>query len=129
MDLALSDLANADQAWISALPSLDPRSEHDFERPGRPMLAMQLQIGLRDAVRVGHIVVDGRSGPSVRASAVFLRPANRGINRHMCYVDALRHQFPCHTLCESGLGMTCHCEGAARWESFERRARVRKDDR
>ena len=47
------------------------------------MLAMQLQIGLRDAVRVGHVVVDGRSSPSVRAGAVFLRPTDRGVDRHI----------------------------------------------
>ena len=63
------------------------------------MLAMQLQIGLRDAGRVGHIVVNGRSSASVRAGTVFLRPTDRGINWHICDVDTLRHQFPCHDLC------------------------------
>ena len=93
------------------------------------MLAMQLQVGLCDAVRVGHIVVYGRSSPSVRAGTVFPRPADRGVNRHICNVDALWHQFSCHALCEPGLGMTCHCKGATRWESFVRRARVREDNR
>ena len=74
------------------------------------MLAMQLQIGFRDAVRVGHVVVDSRSRQSVRAGTVLLRPADRGVNRHICYVDTLRHQFPCHALCEPRLGMTCHRE-------------------
>ena len=87
----------------SASPPFDPRSQHDLERPGRPMLAMQLQVGLRNAVRVGHIVVYGHSSPSVRAGTVFPRPADRGVNRHICNVDALRHQFPCHALCEPDL--------------------------
>src|ERR1700757_4952111 len=93
------------------------------------MLAMQMQIGLRDGVRVGHVVVDGRSSPSVRAGTIFLRPADRGVNRHICYMDPLWHQFPCHALRESGFGMTCHRKGAARRETLERRARVREDDR
>ena len=62
------------------------------------MLLMKLQIGLCDSVRVGHIVADGRSGPSVCAGAVFLCPADRSVNRDVRDVDALRHQFPCHAL-------------------------------
>ena len=93
------------------------------------MLAMQLQIGFRDAVRVGHVVVDSRSRQSVSARTVLLSPANRCINRHVRNVDALRHQFPCHALRKSGLGVTCHREGAARRVAFERRACVREDDR
>ena len=93
------------------------------------MLAMQLQIGFRDAVRVGHVVVDTGSCQSVRASTVFLRPSNRGINRHICYVDTLRHQFPCHALSESSLGLTRHRKGAAQREALERRACVGEDDR
>src|SRR5216684_1335377 len=93
------------------------------------MLAMQLQIGLRDAVRVGHVVVGGRSGPPVRAGAVFLRPADRGVDRHIGDVDALRHQFPRHALGESGLGMACHGKGAALGEALECSTCVREDDR
>src|SRR5712671_7583853 len=110
-------------------PLLDPRSQHDFKRPSRPMLVVQLQIGFRDVVRVGHVVVDGCSRPPVGAGAVFLRPANCGVNRHICYVDALRHQFPRHALRKSGLGMACHCKGTARWVAFERGACVREDYR
>jgi len=39
---------------------------------------VQLQIDFRDVVRVGHVVIDGRSRQAVRAATVFLRPANRG---------------------------------------------------
>ena len=78
------------------------------------MLSMQLQIGLCDAVRVSHVVVDGCSGQAVRAASVFLSPADRGIDRDVRDVDALRHQFPRHALREPGLGLTCHREGAAR---------------
>jgi hypothetical protein len=52
------------------------------------MLIMQLQIGFCDVVRIGHVVVDRWSSPPVSAGAVFLRPANCGVNRHICYVDA-----------------------------------------
>ena len=93
------------------------------------MLVMQLQIGFRDVVRVGHVVVDGCSCQPVGAGAVFLRPTNCGVNRHLCHVDTLRHQFPRHALRESGLGMACHCKGTARWVAFERCACVREDDR
>src|SRR5215211_7073205 len=93
------------------------------------MLAVQLQIGFGDMVGVSHVVVDGFPRQPVRAGSVLLSPADRGVYRHIRYVDALRHQFSRHTLRESGLGMTCHCKGAARWEAFERRAGVREDDR
>src|SRR5215813_7263902 len=93
------------------------------------MLAMQLKIGIRDEIGVGHIVVYCRSRSLVRAGTIFLSPANRGVNRHNGYVDALRHKFSCHAFCESGLGMTRHCEGATRRKAFERRARVCEDDR
>jgi hypothetical protein len=42
-------------------PFFGPRPEHDFERPGRPMLLMKLKIGFRDMDGVGHVVVDGCS--------------------------------------------------------------------
>src|ERR1700733_8135017 len=74
------------------------------------MLAVQLEIGFGDVIRVGHVVVNGRSRPPMGANAVFLRPANCGVNRHICYVDTLRHQFPRHALCKSGLGMASHCK-------------------
>ena len=61
--------------------------------------------------------------------AVFLRPADRRVDRNVGDVDALRHQLPCHALCESRLGLTRHCEGAAQREAFQRRAGVREDDR
>jgi hypothetical protein len=48
------------------------------------MLVVQLQVGFRDVVWVGHVVVNGCSRPPVGASAVFLRPANCGVNRHIC---------------------------------------------
>src|SRR5512140_2022597 len=51
-------------------PFFEPWSQHYFERPGRSMLPMQLQIGLGDAVRVGHIVVDARSGETMRTGTV-----------------------------------------------------------
>src|SRR5277367_2658810 len=93
------------------------------------MLAMQLQISLRDAVRVGHVVVDTCSRQSMRAATVFLRPANRGVDRHIGYVDTLRHQFPRHALCQSSLRLTRHRKGAAQREAFERCACVGEDDR
>ena len=93
------------------------------------MLAVQLQIAFRDVVRVGHVVFDGGSGQPVGTGAVFLRPANCSVNRHLRYVDTLRHQFPRHALRESGLSVACHCKGTARWVAFERCARVREDDR
>ncbi len=92
------------------------------------MLAVQLQIGFGNAIRVGHVVIDGGARPTVGAGAVFLRPANCGVNRHICYVDALRHQFPRHALRESGLGMACHCKGTTLWEALECCAGVREDD-
>ena len=64
-------------------PFLQPRPQHDFERPSRSVLAMQLQIGFRDAVRVGHVVVDRRTCPTVRAGTVFLSPTDRRIDRHI----------------------------------------------
>ena len=66
---------------------------------------------------------------SVRARTVFLRPANRGVDRHICYVNTLRHQFSCHALCESRLGLTRHRKGTAQGEAFERCAGVGEDDR
>src|SRR5262249_22527601 len=69
------------------------------------------------------------SSQLVRARAVFLCPADRGVNRHVGYVDTLRHQFSCHALRESSFGLTCHCKGAAQWETFERCACVGEDDR
>jgi hypothetical protein len=82
------------------------------------MLTVQMQVGLRDMVGVGHIVVDSRARQPVRAGAVFLGPADRGVDRHIRHVDTLRHQFSCHALGEAGLGMTSHREGAARREAF-----------
>jgi hypothetical protein len=60
------------------------------------MLAVQLQIGFRDAFRVRHVVVNGCSRSPVSARAVFLRPPDRGVNRHICSVDATR-------VCRTGL--------------------------
>ena len=51
--------------------------------PGRPMLAVELQIGLRDAVRVGRCCRRRRSGLTVPAGAVFLRPADRSVDRNI----------------------------------------------
>ena len=82
-------------------PSLDPRPENHLERPGRPMLAMQMQIGFCDAVRVDHVVVNSRTCSPVRARTVFLCPANRRVNRYIRYVDTSRHQFSCHALRKS----------------------------
>ena len=93
------------------------------------MLAMQLQIRFRNAVRVSHVVVDSRSRQSVCAGTIFLSPTNRRVDRHVCYVDTLRHHLPCHALCEPGLGVTCHCKGSAGRKAFERCAGVREDDR
>src|SRR6516162_4781084 len=70
------------------------------------MMAVQLKIGFRDAVRDGHVVVNSRSRPTVRAGTVFPSPTDRRIDRHIGNVDTLRHQFSRHTLCEPGLGMT-----------------------
>src|SRR5262245_34357514 len=75
------------RSTVDASPFLDPRSQHDFERPRGPMLAMELQIRFRDVVRVGHVVVDGHSREPVRAGAVLLSPADRGVDRHIGYVD------------------------------------------
>src|SRR5262245_49618613 len=86
---------------ILASPFFDPRPQHDFERPSRSMLPMQLKIRLRDVVRVGHVVVDGRSCEAVRSSAVLLGPADCRVDRYVCNVDSLRHQFPRHALGES----------------------------
>jgi hypothetical protein len=80
---------------------------------------MELQIGFGDVVRVGHVVVDGGACQAVGAGTVFLGPADRGVDRHNSYMDTLRHRFPCHTLRESSLGLTCHRKGAAQRESFE----------
>jgi hypothetical protein len=70
------------------------------------MLAVQLQIGFGDVVGVGHVVVDSRSCQPVCARAVFLGPADRGVDRHVRDVDALRHQLARHALGQPGLGMT-----------------------
>ena len=83
------------------------------------MLAMDLQIDFCDVVGVGHVVVDTGSRQSMSACSVFLLPTNRGVNWHTCYVDTLRHQFPCHALCESRLRLTSHRKSAAQWEAFE----------
>ena len=93
------------------------------------MLAVQLQVGFGDVVGVGHVVVDSCSRQPVCAGAVLLSPADRSVDRHIRDMDALRHQFSRHALRESGLGMTCHCKGAARREAFQRCAGVREDDR
>src|SRR5262245_2484038 len=77
-------------------PLLDPRTQHDLERPGRAMLAMELQVGLRDVIRVGQVVVDAGPGPPMRARAVLLRPADRRVDRDVRDVDAFRHELPGH---------------------------------
>ena len=46
------------------------------------MLLMKLKIGFRDMDGVGHVVVDSRSRQPMRAGAVFLSPADRGVDRH-----------------------------------------------
>ena len=81
--------------------------------------ARALQIGFGDVVRVGHVVVDAGACQALGARAVVLGPADRGVDRQNGYTDTLRHQFPCHTLRESSLGLTCHRKGAAQRESFE----------
>src|SRR2546425_843269 len=103
-------LVTASSRSRSPSPFLGPWPEYDFERPGRPMLTVQMQIGLRDMDGVGHVVVDGRSCQPMRAGAVLLGPADRGVNRHIRDVDTLRHQLSCHALRESGLGVTRHCK-------------------
>ena len=92
------------------------------------MLAVQLQIGFRDEVRVGHVVVNSRTRPTVRTGTVFLSPTDCRIDRHIGDVDTLRHQFSRHALCEPGLGMTCHGKGAARRVALNRCAGVGEDD-
>ena len=54
------------------------------------MLATQLQIDFRDPLGVGHVVVDGRAGETMRARAVFLRPAYRRVDRDVGNVDSFR---------------------------------------
>ena len=44
-----------------------------------------------------------------------------------CGCPAASVPLPCSV--RAGLGMICHCKWAARWESCERRARVREDNR
>ena len=75
---------------MPASPLFDPRPRHDFERPRRAMLAMKLRIGLRYAVRIGHVVINGRTRQSVRAAAVCLCPSNRGVDGHIRDVDSVR---------------------------------------
>ena len=77
------------------------------------MLLMKLKIGFRDMDGVGHVVVDSCSRQPVCAGAVLLGPADRGVDRYIRDVDTLRHQFSCHALRESGLGVTRHCKGTA----------------
>jgi hypothetical protein len=110
-------------------PLLEPRSKHDFKRPSRSMLAVQLQIDFCDVIWIGHVIVDCRAAHSVCAAAVVLPPTNSGVDRHICDVDAVRHQLPRYALRESGLSVTCHGKCTARWESLERSACIGKDDR
>jgi hypothetical protein len=69
------------------------------------MLSMELQIGFRDPVGVGHVVVDRRSRQPMCTRTVFLGPANGGVDRDIGNVNTLWHQFSCHALREAGLGM------------------------
>ena len=67
------------------------------------MLAIQLQISLRDVFRVGHIVIHSRYSQPVRAATVFLDPSDRRIDWHVGYMNTLSHEFPCHALFEADL--------------------------
>lgn len=77
---------------------------------------------------VRHVVILGGACQTVGSSAILLGPANGRINRHMHYVDALRHQFSGHTLRQSCLGMTGHSKGAASCITLKRGAGIGKQD-
>jgi hypothetical protein len=59
-------------------------------------------------------VVDGVSGETMGARNVLLLPSDRGVDRHVHQVDALRHQLTSHALRETGFRMTGHGERIGR---------------
>ena len=51
---------------------------------------MEVQVGLGDLIRVRHVVIDRCSRETVRAGAIFLGPADGGVNGHMDTCIAIR---------------------------------------
>ena len=62
------------------------------------------------------------------AAAVFLGPADGGVDGDLGDMDAQRHQFPRHTLGQAGLGLTGHGEGPAQRKTLQRRAGIGEED-
>ena len=93
------------------------------------MLSMEMEVGLRNMERVGHVVIEGGSGETMLARSVLLGPPDGRVDRNMGDMDTLGHEFARHALRESGLGVGGHRERSTERISLEGGARVGKDDR
>lgn len=74
---------------------------------------MELKVGLRDAIRIDHVVIHPRPGEPVSGASVRLALPDRPIDGHVRHVDALRHQLPRKALGQARLGLAGHREGRA----------------
>ena len=89
---------------------------------------MELQIGLGNGIRVGHIVVHRRPGQAMPAGSVFLSPTDRRVNRHVGNMNALGHEFSGHTLCQTRFALTGHRKRATPRVALIGRAGIGEDN-
>src|SRR5262244_76482 len=90
------------------LPLFSPRPQDDLESPRRPVLPMEVQVGLRNVCWIRHVIVHRGASQTMPPGAILLGPPNRRINRHVCHMDALWHEFSRHTLRQARLPVTGH---------------------
>src|SRR5712691_6156124 len=98
------------QAWISsqsgmALEILHPGPELDLPGPGAAVLAVDVEIGLRDRLRLEHAVGAAPVGARIAA-----RSLDAAIDDEMRDMDVLRRQLARHALGEAAQTELAHRE-------------------
>src|SRR5262249_10451166 len=64
------------------LPLFSPRPQDDLESPRRPVLPVEVQVGLRNTCGIRHVIVYRGASQTMPPGAILLGPPNRRINRH-----------------------------------------------
>ena len=77
------------------------------------MLTMEVEVGVRDSIRVRHVVINALACQPVGAGAILLGPADSRIDRNVGDVDPLGHQLSGHALCKPRFAPTGHRKSAA----------------
>src|ERR1700719_157376 len=87
----------SDQSFIDRLLELlDPGPQLDLPGPGAAVLAVDVQIALRDGLGGEHSVIAARGGPDIAA-----RPRDAAVDDEMADMDVLGCELAGHALGEA----------------------------